>query len=1313
MLPIFRFQLWKVAKTAANRANSKDDGSSTSPTPTAFFSRQRHNAHPLPIDKVPSNTFVNAQSNTLKQKMDQPLPRPASAAYLQSPLMDVAPETVPELEPVFNYLSGQANKLYQEGYLLKLNDLDINGRSFQDRQWVDCFAQLIGTVLSLWDSAALDAAGPEGDASPTFINLADASIKMIESLPTRNEGSKSLQNILSVSTAGKNRYLLHFSSVHSLTQWTAAIRISMFENTLLQESYTGALIAGKGKALVGIRGILEKTWFVYEDWARVRFGPGTPWKRCWCVISPPDEKEFQRMKKEQRKKSVYDRTIPLLKGNIKFYETKKTKRVKPIATITDAYSAFAIYPQSRPLIDQSTLVKVEGRITIHSKPESTADGFIFVLPEIHPGVSGFEMMLRWLFPVYDTFGLYGRPARLIADTQNTRSLMFALPKHQQSGYLDILDVTALIHTEGSNNWSEREWRKAMKEATARRMATSSNSRESSVAGSKRYNRSSLPSGTGTSLRFASGISNPPTGKAEFNHSSDAVNSMISKPGHGAAGTMSDRSQATPPSISSLEKSLPEEDEYAPQPPAHQTSQNNGVYGTNGQEQRNSSTSDIQEHQTLEHQAIASGYQQNPPPAPVSMPPAFLHDPRSLPPVKPQPSPDIQKAGSRVSQGTLFQMVDINMAKNMATAGAAAAWDDKNSAPQSKDQGQNGVVVNHGDHEQSSTNMNFSSQSPIISPDNTARLHYSQIAQTPRIKDPTPSQDFSRPNSFDKRSSRASSLSLDTHKVTTRKLVAARQTYEIPYSSKASSLESFRNTIDAEALDRVVARRRSPSPPTDIISNDEESVYDQNSVSSPDYASSHRSSTSQRSEKSIPKPRMGVLKVIGKDDSEVAIGDVRYYHADALASQKNNPDIPLVDFGPTQAYVPTSRRPTSADTLALLTHKRIPSDNVVSRDRDERRPSPGNGKTSHSGTSSDSHLPNTTSTDDHRRTAIWQPGMVRERASAGACITPKQFVKQKLEANRGGLHVRVSSGSSQPPRPASGDWTNYHRKQSTMIQDMPVRPHSRGASVMLGASGPGVSPPARPASGDWANTTRQQLMMTRDAPRPHSRGANAVLGSKDISSHLSAREQEHLARMTGSSFFNFSSQNQSAAPVHGTSLVSAIDAREREKKAIKEGVRGHTVQQAIAQRQYHQAQAQFRTPSPAIPSQYGTASYFPPQMYHQHASSGSSVSSYGYGYPQQQQQQQLPGSWPLDQYPQQQQQQHQQHQHQHQHQRQQSWSSAQQLFSFTQQQHPQHPPTPQHRQQPTRTPPPGCHPNLYYQPPPQPSPHNVGFGTQNH
>ncbi|TKA65191.1 hypothetical protein B0A49_07908, partial [Cryomyces minteri] len=67
--------------------------------------------------------------------------------------------------------------------------------------------------------------------------------------------------------------------------------------------------------------------------------------------------------------------------------------------------------------------------------------------------------------------LYGRPNRLIADSLDQRGLMFAMPKEKRYGYLEILDVSSLIHTNGSQTWSERQWRKELKKLTASRMTT--------------------------------------------------------------------------------------------------------------------------------------------------------------------------------------------------------------------------------------------------------------------------------------------------------------------------------------------------------------------------------------------------------------------------------------------------------------------------------------------------------------------------------------------------------------------------------------------------------------------------------------------------------------------------------------------------------------------------------------------------------------------------------------------------------------------------------------------------------------------------
>ena len=547
-------------------------------------------------------------------------------------------------------------------------------------------------------------------------------MNQIETLPTRSQDVQPLQNVLSISTAGKNRYLLHFNSLHSLTQWTAGIRLAMFEHATLQEAYTGSLIAGKGKTLNNIRVIMERTKFKSEDWARVRFGAGTPWRRCWCVITPPDEKEVHKQQKSLKKKSAYDRSAPILKGDVKFYDTKKTKKAIPIATIRDAYSAYAIYPQSKPLIDQSTLVKVEGTITIHSTPETTQEGFVFVMPEVHPAVTGFEMMLRWLFPLYDVFAMYGRPTRLIADTLDVRSLMFALPQEKRYGYLEILDVAGLIHEPGSQTWREKEWRQKLKEVTSTRVSKmqSNGGRSRSRASSYRGHRNSLPSRAGT-LRYEDGASvrSSPSVRDEF-APSPPPHTGSAPPGDGpfrppkAVRTNSHQrsvSEAspygTPRHQKLLQRAQDDQDNYTPSrlsyeanpsdpnvplepvppvPPAHAIPYNAGMrnpqvsrYAT-GIDSPNRSSSESERRMRngadAEAQEIQHDVRPMSPPAPVAAPPAFVHEPGVRPPKRPGVSPEMRRANSRLSITTLSQLADsgrLSTGEAVAAAGAAAAW----------------------------------------------------------------------------------------------------------------------------------------------------------------------------------------------------------------------------------------------------------------------------------------------------------------------------------------------------------------------------------------------------------------------------------------------------------------------------------------------------------------------------------------------------------------------------------------------------------------------------------------------------------------
>ncbi|KKK22633.1 hypothetical protein ARAM_003031 [Aspergillus rambellii] len=1044
---------------------------------------------PLPLDGSPTKA---------ERRLS---PRPASTVFSSNPpFMALEHDTPAELQPIFTYLNSHTNKLYYEGYFLKLNDLDNNGRPAIDRQWMECYAQLIGTVLSLWDAAALDAAGDGFEVPPTFINLTDASIQMIETLPTQNQtGAQSLQNVLSISSAGQNRYLLHFESLDSLTQWTAAIRLAMFEHTSLYEAYTGSIIAGKGKTLNGIGAILERNRFKHQDWARVRFGAGTPWRRCWFVITPPDEKELQKTKKSMKKKSAYDRAPKLVIGDIKFYETKKTKKVKPIATITDAYSAYAIYPQSKALIDQSTLVKIEGNFIMHAQSEAKTEGFVFVMPEAHPAVSGFEIMLRFLVPTFDTFNLYGRPTRLIAAVNHIKSIMFAFPDQDRYDYLEIMDIANEIQSPGSQNWSEAEWRKKLKEATANRMANAG-SRTSSMSASKARFRASMPSRY-SNVRVDSIKRKEPFPEylPSFNQSVDAIVRQVPEDeafaqAHHHARSASDTAGFAPRSLlSSAIESTPSSSAHdltrTPKESPSMLSSNDRTSSEEGWKQNSDPETEIRPEEVAVGQRSVSAL----PPSSVAPPPAFTHNAREMPSTRPEPSPDMRKATNRMSNATLAQLAAASGKMNLIAESAG-----------------------HSDTQLSALEElpHMASHGPDLSDMRPSSRDQTAIAQEQSPNGPEHnSAPLASPSPRVNRLS-TQSLLIDTTKAVKRKPVSQPPVAEPSY-------DDLRHTVDEDAFNMVGIVHPSFLSPIKATHQEEESVYDDDSTTSPDYASTGGSIYSKNSVKSIPKPRMGVMKTVGAlDQKDVVIGDAHY---SLQKESQQNSDIPTVDFGPTLTYLPTTGRPSTSDTLKKFDHQRTKSDATEKQqfadptsqmDRTHSRSPSGN---------------------EYRRSVLWQPGMAAPRPVTPGSLTPEQFVQQRA-AHSPQVHI-------------------HHRSPSGATATTP--------------------PPARPLSADWMAHTRSQSQtsMNRDIhPRPRSRGASSMIN--DISSHLSAREQEHVARMTGSSFFNLSSENKKTpAPVNPMGLVGAIDAREQEKQMIKEGMSNQMVQHAIAQRQHHWQQQQ--------------------------------------------------------------------------------------------------------------------------------------------
>lgn len=1077
----------------------------------------------------------------------------------------------------------------------------------------------------------------------------------------------------------------------------------MFEHTTLQEAYTGSLIAGKGKLLNNIRVIMDRTRIRNEDWTRVRFGAGTPWRRCWCVITPPDEKEVQKYQKQLKKKSAYEHSQPL-RGNIKFYDTKKTKKAQPIATIGDAYSAYAIYPQSKPLIDQSTLVKIEGSITIHSTPETTTDGFVFVMPEVHPAVSGFEMMLRYLFPVYDIFALYGRPNRLIADTLDTRSLMFALPQERRYGYLEILDVAGLIHETGSQSWTEREWRKKMKDLTSSRMTRmASNGRSRSRASSYRGYRNSIASRGGT-LRYEDGASIKSTLslRDQLRNESPPV-----PPLHPDAATPLDQpstptrpreqhqrsySEAIPtstphrqrseryqeqyftPSRLSHEKSrpaheatppaLPYHEQAAPAPPIHGIP--NGMAARIPQMQRYANESNERSSSESERrfggltetdpQELRRELRPASPPASVAAPPAFSHQPGAKPQKRPGLDAEMRRANSRLSITTLSQLADAGKAGTggTAAAGATAAWRSNSQkivdGVASEDQGQRGVNpyasngMNTADRsipaegmvaktprpqrnregslgafntEAESSNTPYYKDKPLmssydlLSPPNPSSRAISPLSQSSNASSSPPLSQSQAEAGFARRAALSASSSQNSipgvnkpppipvtpqrppvqHSSTShsinRKPIPSKTppSHDEPVVPAAkSSLDSLHNRyIDEEALTQVLERQHTKSLTSESNYSrldDGESVYDNDSTVSPDYASTRISTETKRSRPSVEKPRRGVLKTVGTVapvQQEVQVGDVKY--RPGITPEPLDPEIPAVDFGPTHVYNPKTRsRPNTSGTLTHATHERSKSsDRLTPSPRAESPARFQQSSVIYSGTQpkgSPERLPSRKLTtpepqirsstvgdgDDNRRSVAWQPGAVIGGGSPGArqSITPEQFVQQRAAANRVVTpvyaHGRNNSGSPTPPtaRKTSGEGPiGQQKRKSSHGNDLPARPSSRAESTMINISG-------------------------------------------DYTSHLSAREQEHVARVTGSPLINMPGNTKKNALPPGGGLVGAIEAREKEKREMKQGLSGHMVQHAIAQRQQHSQGHQQRQPSYSAPTpQFSMPGTFPP------------------------------------------------------------------------------------------------------------------------
>ncbi|QWU89174.1 hypothetical protein CA3LBN_003497 [Candidozyma haemuli] len=390
-------------------------------------------------------------------------------------------EISPELVPIVTLLSAQAHRRYHEGIFMLYSDLNSDGKA-GDREWKEVYGILTGTQLAYWDAANLarfkDSPEQlfETSSKPKYLNFTDAIFNAMRVLPAAKQ---QLENVIIVSTTLKNRFILQFRSYETLAEWYIGLRLATYEYNSLQEAYTGALLSARGSRLSDIRTILAEKRYNHSDWVKIRYGSGMAWKRCYAVIEP-----------SQSKKNKFT------SGRVLLYDNEKMKKQSLLGTITSASMVTAIYPQSPFFIDKSTIMKLEGAINFSSpstkKSKKSAaqseETSLFLMPEQHSAVAGYDTLIRFLIPLLDAFGLYGRPKRLKADRLDPDSLLFGLPTLPRVHYLMVGDLHPLTGTDAFMGWDHGKWTENIKRILKSKLAQGYNG-----CGSSRGNMGALNS----------------------------------------------------------------------------------------------------------------------------------------------------------------------------------------------------------------------------------------------------------------------------------------------------------------------------------------------------------------------------------------------------------------------------------------------------------------------------------------------------------------------------------------------------------------------------------------------------------------------------------------------------------------------------------------------------------------------------------------------------------------------------------------------------------------------------------------------------
>ncbi|TFK70340.1 hypothetical protein BDN72DRAFT_877898 [Pluteus cervinus] len=401
-----------------------------------------------------------------QQRAGQPPQTPPAGSGPPAPIP--LAQLHPEIRSVVQLTAAHAHKIYFSGPLIRRIERQTDGHPpSKDEGWVEVWAQLGGTTLSVWDMKAIQEASRQGrEVPPTYVNVTDAFVQVLGSVTipaTETTPAQRYTNVLTLNTAGSNLLLFACPSPAALISWAAALRLSAWEKSRLEEIYTAHLIRitlnAPATPTTLIRGKME-------GWVRIRIAGQTDWKRVWMSVCAGNDNAVrmdsntshasltggapapaQSMPKKRRISSYFSREPEPgppggpAKPEIIMYNGPKPKdKKKPVLTMKSVTQTFAVYPERPELISRSTLIKVEGFFG----DEETAgalklkEGWLLLMPDLDGGLGQSAEMLKWIIALHDAFELYGRPDSWTWDPRDPASLMFGYPvgPHKDLLFLD-------------------------------------------------------------------------------------------------------------------------------------------------------------------------------------------------------------------------------------------------------------------------------------------------------------------------------------------------------------------------------------------------------------------------------------------------------------------------------------------------------------------------------------------------------------------------------------------------------------------------------------------------------------------------------------------------------------------------------------------------------------------------------------------------------------------------------------------------------------------------------------------------------------